>query len=350
MNEEVAILGAGHQGLAMAAYLGAHGVKCALWNRTEANIQCLLNKKTVKSTGILEGEFAVDTVTTDIAEAVRKVILITTPSSAHASLAHQLADLVDETYTIILNPGRTFGLLDFLYQLKSAGCNSLPVVAEAQTIVFTCRRDVENGVKIYALKPNVPVAAHRIEEMERVLGAIPECIRCLFSPAKSYFDTSLGNVGMILHCAPVLMNVGWIEHPTVNFEYYYEGITQSVADLLEKLDAERLAVAKKTGHPVESLIEWLVRCYGTTGSNLYEHLQSNKFYRGIDAPTSIEHRYLDEDVPNGLVPLEDLGAMMGVPTPVTTIVINFANVVKNCDYRSIGRRYSVLKEIEDDEK
>ena len=107
-------------------------------------------------------------------------------------------------------------------------------------------------------------------------------------------------------------------------------------------------VAKALGYPVESLIEWLHRTYQTEGNNLYEHLQSNRYYRGIDAPKSIKHRYLEEDIPNGLVPLEDIGKMFGVLTPVTTSIISFANIVMDCDYRKTGRRYSILKEIEEE--
>ena len=38
MAEEITILGAGHQGLAMAAHLSANGISCNLWNRSENHI------------------------------------------------------------------------------------------------------------------------------------------------------------------------------------------------------------------------------------------------------------------------------------------------------------------------
>lgn len=348
MEDKITILGAGHQGMTMAAHLSANGVKCNLWNRSENHIKEILETKIINCTGILEGTFNIYQVSTDIDKVLSKTIMITTPSSAHRDLAKLLSSKVDDTYTIILNPGRTFGMLDFLYTLKKCGCKKMPCIAEAQTIIYTCRRDLHNSICLYALKEGVPISTMRNEDIKRVMKVIPECMRNHFTPAKSFFETSMNNVGMVLHCAPVLMNIGWIENQDVQFEYYYDGISKSIARVLEKLDNERLAVADAFSYPVESIVEWLHRTYQTEGKNLYEHLQNNNYYRGIDAPKNIHHRYIEEDVPNGLVPLEDAGAMYGIPTPVASSVISLANIVMDCDYRKLGRRYSVLKEIEDD--
>lgn len=348
MAEEITILGAGHQGLAMAAHLSVNGISCNLWNRSENHICDIKESKQIRCTGILDGCFEINKISTNIEDVLTKKIMITTPSSAHRDLAALLAPYVDNSFTIILNPGRTFGILDFLYTLKRCGCQKLPCVAETQTIIYTCRRDSYNSVRLFALKENIPISTMKNKDINHVLTAIPECIRKHFVPVNSYMETSMDNVGMVLHSVPVLMNVGWIENKNVQFEYYYDGISQSIASVLEKLDKERLAVAKALGYPVESLIEWLHRTYQTEGNNLYEHLQSNRYYRGIDAPKSIKHRYLEEDIPNGLVPLEDIGKMFGVLTPVTTSIISFANIVMDCDYRKTGRRYSILKEIEEE--
>lgn len=348
MSEEITILGAGHQGVAMAAHLGAHGVRCNLWNRSADHIRNILNTKQIICSGILEGAFSVNRVSAQIEEVLTKVIMVTTPSSAHKDLAKLLAPYMDETYTIILNPGRTFGILEFLCELKKEGCISLPCVAETQTILYTCRREPDNSVRLYALKKDIPISTVRRCGRKRAIEAIPQCIRNHFVPVDSYMKTSMGNVGMVLHCAPVLMNIGWIENKEVQFEYYYDGISPSIANVLEKLDAERLRVAEALGHPVESLVEWLQKTYQTRGADLYEHLQSNSCYRGIDAPKSIHHRYIEEDIPNGLVPLEDVGRLLGIDTPTASAIISFANMVMDCDYRETGRHYSVLREIEEE--
>ena len=341
--ESVMILGGGHQGLAMAAHLSLNGVKCCLWNRTPSNIQEIIDTKEIDCSGVVDGKAHIDRVITTIGEIKEKLIMVTTPSSAHGDIAKMLAPYVNESHVIILNPGRTFGVLDFARGLMENGCKRLPLIAETQTIVYTCRRLERNSVAIYAFKKDVKIATLDMNRINEVINQIPLCLREYFIPAKSYIETSLGNVGMVLHCAPVLMNIGWIEHKSVDFKYYYEGISKSISKVLEKIDEERVNVSIAMGEPVESLTEWLIRSYSTSGENLYECLQNNKFYKSIDAPLTINHRYIEEDVPNGLVPLESAGKKFGVETPVTTMIINLANIVMEKDYRDIGRKY--LKEI-----
>ena len=213
-------------------------------------------------------------------------------------------------------------------------------MAETQTIIYTCRRNDRNTVSIYALKEGVPLATADSSKAQQVINALPECIRGYFVAADSDVETSLGNVGMVLHCAPVLMNIGWIESKTVEFKYYYEGISPSIAKVLEKIDAERVAVANAMGAEMETLMGWLIRTYHTHGSNLFECLQNNESYRDIDAPVTIYHRYIEEDVPNGLVPLEAAGKKYGVETPTTSLIIDLANAVMQKDYRQTGRKCS----------
>ena len=71
-----------------------------------------------------------------------------------------------------------------------------------------------------------------------------------------------------------------------------------------------------------------------------EALQNNEAYREIDAPPTINTRYIFEDVPNGLVPVETVGKEFGVPTPNITTIINMACSVMDTDYRKTGRRFT----------
>ena len=177
---------------------------------------------------------------------------------------------------------------------------------------------------------------------------MPVCIRKYFKIANNFYETSLGNVGMILHCAPVLMNIGWIESQATNFEYYYDGISPTIASFLEKMDNERLKVASSINVSIESTINWLKRTYNTNGINLFEHLQSNIYYKGIDAPSTIYHRYIQEDVPNGLVPLESMANDLAIEIPYISSIITLANNVMNINYRECGRNYKFLKQVLED--
>ena len=324
----------------MASHLTLNGVEVNLWNRSKKNIQEVLDTGVIRCSGIVNGDASISKVSTNMADVVTDFVMVTTPSSAHKDIARELSPFVHPDMVVVLNPGRTFGAIEFAEELKKNGVNQLPHIAETQTIVYTCRKTGPNSTSILALKKDVEIAAIRGSDINYIIERMPECMKPYFKVVDSVGQTSLSNVGMVLHCSPVMMNVGWIETPKVDFKYYYDGISHSVAHFLEKIDTERQAVAKAGGFEIESVREWLIRTYGVTGENLFECIRNNEAYKEIDAPPSINTRYIFEDVPNGLVPVEAMGQEFGVPTPNITTIINLACSVMDADYRETGRRFT----------
>ena len=345
-TDRVFVCGAGHQGLSMAAHLALNGIKVTLWNRTLNHIQKIVETKTIFCNGSINGIARIEKASSKIQEVVSDFVMVATPSSAHRDVARKLAPYVHKNMIVVLNPGRTFGAIDFANTLKECGVKEMPKIAETQTIVYTCRKSSSDNVVIYALKNDVKIAAMYKKDMDYIMDRMPDCLKQHFGIVDSMAVTSFSNIGMILHCAPVLMNIGWIETEKVDFKYYYDGISESVASFLEKMDSERMAVAKAVGFEVESVTEWLKRIYHVEGKTLYECIQNNLKYKEIDAPKSIQCRYILEDVPNGLVPIEYVGIQLGVLTPNITTIINLANGVLEQDFREEGRRFPVrfLKE------
>ena len=336
----VFVCGAGHQGYSMAAHLALNGINVNLWNRTQTHIQEVLDSKTIHCSGITSGDAVLSKVSSDMAEVIADFVMVTTPSSAHKDIARDLAPHVHKDMVIILNPGRTFGAIEFAEELKKCGAKELPHIAETQTIVYTCRKNGPSSTVILALKNDVEIAAIRGSDIDYIMSRMPECLKPYFKTVPSVGWTSLSNIGMILHCAPVLMNIGWIESDKVDFKYYYDGISRSIAHFLEKLDKERQTVAVAGGFDVESLKQWLERTYKTHGENIFECIRNNDAYKEIDAPPTINTRYIFEDVPNGLVPVEAMGQEFGISTPNISTIIDLACAVMDVDYRRTGRRFT----------
>lgn len=337
--EKVFVCGAGHQGLSMAAHLALNGVEVTLWNRTRDNISSIIQNGRITCDGVVQGVARIARASDHIGDVISDFVMVTVPSSAHKDVAKEIAPYVHENMIIILNPGRTFGAVEFYQTLQGCGVKKMPHIAETQTIVYTCRKKGVCETTIYALKKGVKIAALRGSDIRYVMAAMPSCLRDYFSPVESVGEISLANVGMVLHCAPVLMNIGWIETDKADFKYYYDGISRSIASFLEKIDHERLLVARAYGVKVESLMEWLKRTYKIEGDNIFECIQNNAAYKEIDAPLMLDTRYIFEDVPNGLVPVEYLGKQLGVKTDNITLIINLACSVMNVDYRILGRKY-----------
>lgn len=344
----IAVIGAGNSGLAMAAFMSANGHHVVLWNRSYTNLGVLAQTNVIRSSGCLNGDFAVQGVTDNMEEAVKnaELILVTTPATAHLSLARLMKPFYQKGQKVILNPGRTFGALEFYRELGVDSDEVRGCIAETQTIIFTCRKTATDSVNIIQLKNGVLLSSLDSRKNVDFIGSLPSELQAYFIPARSIMQTSLGNIGMILHTIPVLLNTGWIEFSNVDFKYYYDGITPSIANVLQKMDDERLAIAKSVGEDVESLLCWLNRSYGVNANSIYSAIQSVEAYRFIDAPKSLQHRYIFEDIPTGLVPLEKLGLEKGVPTPVISLAINLANAVLSTDFRKIGRLISA-KELRD---
>ena len=337
----VFVCGAGHQGLSMAAHLSLNGLTVSLWNRTRKNIQDLIDTNIIHCSGAINGEAKISKASTDLKEVFANFVMVTTPSTAHKDIARKLAPYVHSDTIVILNPGRTFGAIEFAEELKKEGVQTIPHIAETQTIVYTCRKSGSNSTTIFALKHDVEIAALRGSDINYIMSRMPSCLKPYFKIVDSVSHTSLSNVGMILHCSPVMMNIGWIESEKVAFKYYYDGISSSVARFLEKVDAERQSVAEAGGCTIESVKEWMKRTYRIEGDTLYECIRNNVAYKEIDAPQTLETRYIFEDVPNGLVPVEYMGQEFGVPTPNITTIINLAIAVMGVDYRETGRKFSL---------
>jgi opine dehydrogenase len=144
-------------------------------------------------------------------------------------------------------------------------------------------------------------------------------------------------MGAIFHPALTLLNAGWIESTKGAFQFYIDGVTRSVAQVLEVLDRERVTIAASLGVRARSALRWLKDAYSAEGKTLYEAIQANPGYQGIKAPRNLRHRYVFEDVPFSLVPLASLGAQFGVDTWAVDSMIRLACVAHGTNYYERGR-------------
>ncbi|MEW6661545.1 MAG: NAD/NADP octopine/nopaline dehydrogenase family protein [Bacillota bacterium] len=331
------IIGAGNGGMAMAGHLALAGFPVKLFNRNPAKLAGVIHEGGIRLKGQIEGFAHIPKVTSDPREAVADadVLMVVVPASGHRVIAKILAPYLKDGQIVVLNPGRTLGALEFEHIIVEAGCQASVVVAEAQSLLYASRITNAAEVTIFGIKNTVPVAAIPAWQTERVTKilnlAFPQFIQ-----AAHVLQTSLDNVGAVLHPAPTILNMARIESGET-FEYYHQGITPRIARIVEQLDQERLSIAKALGLETMSTKEWLEKAYGATGEDLYEAILNNVGYSGILAPSSMPTRYITEDVPTGLVPLAALGELTGVATPTINSLINMASFAEGADYWTEGR-------------
>jgi len=154
--------------------------------------------------------------------------------------------------------------------------------------------------------------------------------------------TGLNNMGAIFHPALTLLNAGRIESTRGEFQFYIDGVTPSVAHVLEVLDRERVTVAASLGIRARTAQEWLKMAYDATGVDLHEAIHNQPGYYGIQAPPTLNHRYITEDVPMSLVPIASFGQRFGVSVKGIDSIIRLACIIHHTDYYRRGRTVDKL--------
>lgn len=332
------VLGAGHGGMAMAGHLGLMGYQVNLYNRSESRLTPVSLSGGIELTGMIEGFGPVKLATTDIGEAIRDVdiLMVVIPANGHAFMAEKVAPHLQDGQFILLNPGRTGGALEFRNILKKMGCQAEVIVGEAQTLLYASRNLNPAQVRIFGVKNTIPIAAlpgqHTVKLVKKLRQVYPQ-----FVPGDNVIKTSLDNIGAIFHPALTVLNAARIESTRGEFQFYMEGVTPSVAHVLEALDEERVSVAAALGIRAMSAREWLYMAYDAPGKTLFEAMRNNHGYKGINAPSMVDHRYLWEDVSMSLVPIASLGEHLDVPTPTIRNIIHLASLMNQTDYWGSGR-------------
>jgi opine dehydrogenase len=341
MTTRFTVTGAGHGGKAMAAHLALKGFQVNLYNRTQEHIAAIEARGGVELESYEGGPHGfgeLSLVTSDIKDAIEEadVVMVVVPSSAHADIARRAAPHFRDGQIVVLHPGRTLGALEFSKTIRDAGCKADVTVSEAETFIYASRSDGPAQARIFRIKDAVPLAAipgnRTAQVLETINPAYPQ-----FIDGVNVLRTGLDNMGAIFHPALTLLNAGWIESTHGDFQFYIDGVTPSVARLLEVLDRERVTVASALGIRAQSAMDWLQMAYTTTGEDLHEAIHNQPGYYGIKAPITLNHRYIFEDVPMSLVPIASMAQRYGVSVRGMESIIRLACIIHRTDYWRRGR-------------
>ena len=155
------------------------------------------------------------------------------------------------------------------------------------------------------------------------------------------------NANAMLHVANCIANAGRIENGN-SYKFYAEGVTPAVAQLYEAINAERVAVAAALGASVPTLADWFDRVYGVHEATLVETCQrltynSDGPYQATGTPQSLDHKFITEDVPTGLIPMSALGAAAGVRTPAIDALVEIVRAMTGNDFAIEGRTLARLQ-------
>lgn len=336
----VAVIGAGHGGLAVAGHLAVRGREVRLCDSNPAVIEPVARAGAIELSGKEEGRGAVALATTSVAEAAREadIVMVVVPGDRHGAVAEALAPCVADGQLIVLHPGGAGGALEFAATFARHGLRAAPLLAEVESFTYGSKTVGPAHAHIATVKLQNRVAALPARDTDRVLAALREDFP-QFVAARTVLETSLNHMNAMLHVATMVMNAGWIEATKGDFEFYRDGLSPTVAGIIEAVDAERMAVSRALGAGARPLRAWIRETYQVEGPTLFDTIQTLNatVYKTSRAPGSLTSRYLTEDVPTGLVPIAALGEAAAVPTPLTRLLVDFTSRMHHVDYWRTGR-------------
>ncbi|MFX1318720.1 MAG: NAD/NADP octopine/nopaline dehydrogenase family protein [Promethearchaeota archaeon] len=342
MGAHIAILGAGHGGQGLAAYLSLKGHDIHLYNRSRSRLKPIIRQGGIAVDGEITGFAPLASCSSNLRRTMllAEYVFFVVPASAHRDLAQHCAKYLKPNHILVLIPGRTGGSLEVANTIESI-LGWHPPITEAQTFPLVSRVGSSGHAQVTAIKNELPIAtfpAKYTAEHASLLGTLLPSV----APAEDIFETGLANIGCVFHPAPLLLNLGRTESIKGCYNHYLEGITPTIARYIERIDAERLAVARALGKELLSAFEWLRCVYESRGNNLFERLQTTYCYQDLGAPSSLDHRYVFEDVPTGLVPISAIGQQLGIPTPIINTTVDLASHLTGVDYWRNGRNTDAL--------
>jgi opine dehydrogenase len=340
---KIAVLGAGNGGCAAAADLTLRGYEIRLFSRSESTLSPLGKRGGIELVENGSEKFAAPyLVSPHLPPVVRGVdlIIIAAPAIAHVYLVQNLAGYVTDGQRILLNPGHTGGSLHFAHLLRRAGCHSKIKLCETVTLTYICRMPQPARVEIYRRTTNLRCAAFPGRDTGELVREIQEVFPNIV-PGENVLETGFSNINAIMHPAGMLGNAGWIEKTGGDFCYYREGITPAIAAWIEEIDKERLEIVKRLGLKPVRFVDIFYQAGLTSeaaraSGSAYRAISESEPNRTIKSPATLDHRYIKEDVGYGLVPMAEIGRLLGVKTPVIDALITLASTISRIDYRTEG--------------
>ncbi|MCL6571426.1 MAG: NAD/NADP octopine/nopaline dehydrogenase family protein [Bacillus sp. (in: Bacteria)] len=339
--KNILIIGAGHGGYAAAGDLLLKGFEVKIYDLPEyqANLFPLIENKKVKLTGEISGVVTAPIVEINIEEAISTtdIILIISHSSSHKKVAEMIAPFIKDNQIIVLLPGYTGGTLCFEKIFKEKQVSSSYILAETNTLPYACSKITgESAVHIKLYVKQLLVSTFPSKYNTSFLKVFKK----LYPNAQlvdNVLEVGFNNGNPVLNILPCLFNAGKIEQAKGDYYHFQEGVTPAIAKVLEKLDGERMLIGKALGIRVIPYLDRVMDTgYVTDNSSWYEMISTSP-HLTAKGPDSLNHRYLTEDVPFGLVPWVEFSRKLKVEVPLMGSCIELASCLLEKNFWESGR-------------
>ncbi len=342
---DIAVLSGGNGAHAAAADLTELGHRVRFWRRDRAAIAALRvagSRLTLKDhRGVRQVEIPVVTHSMGEALSGAELILCPAPAFAQADIARAMAPHVADDQVVLLTPG-TFGSYPMAKTVREAGARARIAFAETGTLPYLARKHHPQEISITVRATRLPTGVFPLAARERVLSVVRRAYPAV-EDAGDALSGALMNAGPIIHPPLILMNAGPLEHFD-RWDIHKEGTQPSIRRVTDALDAERVAIREALGygpphfpladHYREDGEEWMY------GRKAHAPLVKSGDWR--EHIVLAEHRYMREDVAEGLAFLVSVADWAAVSAPVAKGLLALGSAVCGTDFRTTGRTLETL--------
>lgn len=332
----VAVLGSGAGGCALAFDFARFGHRVSLFDFPEfsSNIEAVQQNGGLYASGGMEGFAAISSSGHDIGKALEGAELIFVVGPAYSTTQFALAakPYLKPGQVVVVCPGSCGGALEFIHSAGLKLGDDSIIVSETSTLPYAVRVTEPGRLKIFLrLTGGVFLSAIPAKKTNTVMGLLNEIFPYLV-PATNAMQTSLQNGNPVIHPAVTLLNATAVERTQGDFLFYEEGVTPAVGRLMESIDRERIKIGQALGVSVMPDPE-LGCLQGYMTEATYDiGFSTAPGFKGIKAQSSLDHRYIQEDVGYGLVFMKSLADQLGVSVPNITSLIQVISTIMGIDY------------------
>ncbi len=338
---KITIIGCGNGAFATAGDLSSRGHQITLYvNRKHGkNFEEIKRYNIINCIGVgPEGPVKIHKVTHDIEEAMADYDLImpVIPSYAQDEIAESLLPYLKNGDKILLSPGSTGGALVFAKIFHDNRPKLKVKISEFHTLPYTARKVNPSTVNISLMCKILYFATFPAIYNEEMF-AIAKDLYPASVMVEDVLESSMNNGNATTHPAPVVLNAGKIEYYGKHY-HYKEGMTPSVAGIVQLIDDERKNICRALGYKEVDIKERLyLMGYAPQADTVYESIQGSDVFLPIEGPNDLGGRYLAEDAPLSLLAMSSLGRAVGVETPLMDSIVHLGGALRGENYWETGR-------------
>jgi opine dehydrogenase len=336
----VTVIGCGHGGQALAADLSQRGCQVTLYAHPKhpGGIHAIAKARGIQCKGLLKGFTPITKITTDLQTALAdsEIIYISLPSYAHEAMFIELLPFIQPEQTIV-TLAANFASLIYLKLLHKTHKADHIHLLDIASLPYVCRSDHAGTVEVLAIKEKVAAASIPAQAIDQYIQLLTPIFPCRIQAYPDVLSLNMNITSGMTHPVITLLNAGRIGQDKEVFYFYRDGITPEIAGMIEKLDQERIQIGQHLGLTMHRYLDLMQEYYGIRYDSIYAFFKHSPAHNQLPlCPTSLQDRYITQDVADLLVPWYSLGQLTQIHSPTLGNLINLASLLNNTDYLQTG--------------